>query len=150
MKTILTFAAAAMVLLSIPLSSAAEDSMNRTAIEEANARLIELQKDGDAAGMGRMYTEDAVLLPAGHEKRMGREDIEAFWAQVLGGGVEDVQLTTENLVPLGDDLVYEIGSYTTTPRDAAPVSGYYLVLWKRVDGDWKLHVDIFNQDGKSQ
>lgn len=122
--------------------------MTRTAIDAANARLIELQKDGDAAGMGRMYTEDAVFLPAGHEKLVGREDIEAFWAEALGGGVSDVQLTTENLVPLGDDLVYEIGSYTTTPRDAAPISGYYLVLWKRVDGDWKLHVDIFNEDGK--
>jgi uncharacterized protein (TIGR02246 family) len=150
MKTILSYAAAATVLFSIPLSSTAEDTMTRTAIDEANARLIELQKDGDAAGMGRMYTEDAVLLPAGDEKRVGRRDIAAFWAEALGGGVADVQLTTENLVPLADDLVYEIGSYTATPRDAAPVSGYYLVLWKRVDGDWKLHVDIFNQDGKSE
>lgn len=118
--------------------------MVRTAIDDANARLIELQKKGDAAGMGRMYTDDAILLPAGGPRIEGREAIEAFWAETLSGGVEDVRLTTEDLVPLGDDLVYEIGSYTTTPRDAAPVSGYYLVLWKRVDGEWKLHVDIFN------
>jgi uncharacterized protein (TIGR02246 family) len=150
MKTILSYAVAAMVLISIPLSASTEDSMNRTAIDEANARLVELQKNGDAAGMGRMYTEDAILLPDGDAKREGREDIEAFWANALGGGVEDVRLTTENLVPLDDDLVYEIGSYTTTPRDSAPISGHYLVLWKRVDGAWKLHVDVFNGDGKPQ
>lgn len=150
MKTILSYAVAAVVLFSISLSASAEDSMNRTAIDEANARLIELQKNGDAAGMGRMYTEDAILLPDGDAKREGRDDIEAFWAKALGGGVEDVRLTTENLVPLDDDLLYEIGSYATTPRDAAPISGYYVVLWKRVDGAWKLHVDIFNGDGKPQ
>jgi uncharacterized protein (TIGR02246 family) len=133
-----------MVLFSIPLSSSAEDSLDRTAIDKANARLIELQKKGDAAGMGRMYTDDAILLPAGAPRIEGRAGIEAFWATTLRGGVEDVRLTTENLLPLGNDLLYELGSYTTTPRDAAPVSGYYAVLWKRVDGTWKLHVDIFN------
>lgn len=119
--------------------------MVRTAIDDANARLVALQKQGDAAGMGDMYTEDAVLLPAGGPRTEGREAIEAFWAENLGSGVADVQLTTEDLVPLGADLVYEIGRYTTTPKDAAPVSGQYLVLWKRVEGQWKLHVDIFNE-----
>jgi uncharacterized protein (TIGR02246 family) len=133
-----------MSLFFLALASGAEDSTNRTAIDDANARLIELQKKGDAAGMGRMYTHDAILLPAGAPRIEGREGIEAFWAKTLRGGVEDVRLTTENLVPLGNDLLYEIGSYTTTPSDAAAVSGYYAVLWKRVDGAWKLHVDIFN------
>ena len=147
---IFSYAVGALFLFLTTLASSAEDSMDRAAIDNANARLIELQKKGDAAGMGRMYTDDAVLLPAGAPRVEGREGIEAFWAESVSGGVEDVRLTTENLVPLGNDLVYEIGSYTTTPRDGAPVSGYYLVLWKRVDGAWKLHVDIFNQNGKSQ
>jgi uncharacterized protein (TIGR02246 family) len=122
--------------------------MNRTAIDDANARLIALQKEGDAEGMGEMYTENAILLPAGGQRTEGREAIEAFWAKNLGSGVEDVELTTDDLEALGDDLVYEIGHYTTTPRDAEPVSGHYVVLWKRVDGEWKLHVDIFNKDGQ--
>ena len=139
-----------MVLFLFTLAARAEDTMDRTAIDNANVRLVELQKAGDAAGMGRMYTDDAVLLPADGTRIEGRDGIEAFWAKTLRDGIEDVRLTTENLVSLGDDLVYEIGSYTTTPSGAAPVSGHYLVLWKRVDGAWKLHVDIFNRDGKSQ
>ena len=124
--------------------------MDTKPIDEANARLEAFQKEGNAAGMGDMYTEDAVLLPAGGSSTRGREAIEAIWAEKLGSGVADVQLTTEELVPLGDDLAYEIGSYTTTPKDAAPVSGNYLVLWKRTDGGWKLHVDIFNEGGKAE
>ena len=120
--------------------------MNRTAIDDANARLVELQKQGDAAGMAEMYTEDAILLPAGAPRTEGRDAIEAFWAENLGTGVEDVELTTENLEEFGDDFVYEVGRYTTTPKNAAPVSGHYAVLWKRVGGTWKLHIDIFNKN----
>ena len=142
------YAAAALLWFSTPVSSSAEDTMDSKPINEANARLEALQKAGDAAGMGEMYTQDAILLPAGGSKTEGREAIAAFWAEKLGPGVADIQLVTEELVPLGDELAYEIGGYKATPQDAAPVSGHYLVLWKRVDGAWKLHVDIFNEAGK--
>ena len=145
MRWIPSHAIAAVLLFAMTPASGAENTMDRTAIDDANARLMALQKQADAAGMGDMYTEDAILLPAGGPRTEGREAIEAFWAQKLGSGGTDVQLTTEDLVPLGEDLVYEIGRYTTTQQDAAPVSGQYLVLWKRVEGKWKLHVDIFNE-----
>lgn len=128
----------------------AEETMERKPIDEANAKLETLQKKSDAAGMADMYTEDAILLPAGGARAEGREAIESFWRGMLGSGIEDVQLTTEDLVAVGDDLAYEIGRYTAEPRNADPVSGHYLVLWKRVDDEWKLHVDIFNEEKKSQ
>lgn len=124
--------------------------MDTTPVREVNAKLEAFQKAGNAEGMGDMYTENAVLLPSGGQGARGRDAIEAFWAQKLGTGVADVRLTTEELVPLGDDLAYEIGRYTTTPKDAGPVSGHYLVLWKKSGGDWKLHVDIFNEDKPAQ
>jgi uncharacterized protein (TIGR02246 family) len=146
MKPTIAIAAAASFVLTLPVIG--EESMDRESIDRANARLVELQKQGDAAGMAAMYTEDAILLPAGSGQVAGRKAIEAFWRETLGAGVEDVQLNTEKLVAVGDALAYEIGRYTTQPRDAAPVSGHYLVLWKRVGGDWRLHVDIFNEAGQ--
>ncbi|CAN5136027.1 hypothetical protein BH24PSE2_BH24PSE2_04330 [soil metagenome] len=136
---------AAAVLLSA--SVLAEETMERQAIDEANAKLIALQKDGDAAGMAEMYTEDATLLPAGGPKSQGRDAIREFWAGMIGPGLDDLELVTEDLVAVDENLAYEIGSYTATPRDAEPVTGQYLVLWRNVDGEWKLHVDIFNEDG---
>lgn len=124
--------------------------MDITPIREVNAKLEAFQKAGNAEGMSDMYTNDAVLLPAGGDGARGREAIEAFWAEKLGTGVADVHLTTEELVPLGADLAYEIGRYTTTPKDAEPVSGHYLVLWKKSSGEWKLHVDIFNEGEPAQ
>ena len=148
MKPTIAIAAAASFVQTLPVIG--EESMDRDPIDRANARLVELQKQGDAAGMAAMYTEDAILLPAGSGQVAGRKAIEAFWRETLGAGVEDVQLNTEKLVAVGDDLAYEIGSYTTQPRDAAPVSGYYLVLWKRVGGDWWVHVDIFNEGNQGE
>jgi len=138
-------AIALMIPFSFQLTANAKDDVDRKAIDNANAKLIALQKDGDAEGMGEMYTDDAILLPSGGSRTEGRAAIEAFWAKILSSGVEDVQLRTENLESLGGDLVYEIGRYTTTPADGAPIAGHYVVLWKRVDGEWKLHVDIFNE-----
>jgi len=146
MRSMIVIAAVAALFVMAP--AVAEEAMDREPINRANARLVELQKNGDAAGMAEMYTEDAILLPAGSDRVEGRKAIEAFWRETLGSGVEDVQLTTETLVAVGDDLAYEIGRYTTRPRDAAPVSGQYLVLWKRAGNGWRLHVDIFNEGGE--
>lgn len=140
-------AAAALLLMS---QAVAEDTMDRKPIDRANAKLEALQIQGDAAGMAEMYTEDAILLPAGSERVDGREAIEDFWREKLVAGIEDVQLTTEDLVEIDGDLAYEIGRYTTQPRDAAPVSGQYLVLWKRAGNEWRLHLDIFNEGGKAR
>ncbi|MBA3562930.1 MAG: SgcJ/EcaC family oxidoreductase [Gammaproteobacteria bacterium] len=139
---------AAAVWLALPIAVLAEDAMDQKPIDEANAKLEALQKDGDTAGMAEMYTEDAILLPTGGPRTEGRDAIEAFWEGMLGSGVENVQLTTEDLVAVADDLAYEIGRYTATPANADPISGQYLVLWKRVGDEWKLHVDIFNEDRK--
>lgn len=126
--------------------SNAEETMAQRSIDQANARLVQLQKQADAEGMGDMYTQDGILLPGEGKKYVGREAIQGFWADMLGtDGVEDVELTTEKLVPLGDDLAYEIGSYETTPKEGEPMTGHYLVIWKRVGGEWKLHADIFNK-----
>lgn len=148
MRKHILYAVAALTCFSMPLSSNAEDTpMIRTAIDEANAQLEALQKQGQGAKMGEMYTQDAILLPAGGARTEGREAIAAYWAERIGPGLADIQLVTEDLVPLGGDLAYEIGRYEARPKDAAPVSGQYVVLWKRVDDAWKLHVDIFNVDG---
>ena len=48
------------------------------------------------------------------------------------------------------DLAYELGVYELAfDGEQGPVRdrGKYVVVWKKVDGDWKAAADIFNSDG---
>ena len=118
------------------------------AIEEANIKFGEAVRLGDAAALAGLYTEDAKLLPPNSEMIQGREGIETFWGGGLQMGIQDVILTTVEVLGMGD-VVCEIGTYDLTIQpegmDAIKDIGKYVVIWKKTaDGSWKLHVDIWN------
>lgn len=120
----------------------------RQAVEEANARLGEAIRMGDAAAVAALYTEDAKLLPPNSEMIQGREGIEAFWGGGIQMGIKDVVLTTVEVLRMGD-MVCEIGQYDLTiqpeGQEAMKDNGKYVVIWKHAsDGTWELYVDIWN------
>ena len=84
----------------------------RKAIEEANLKFGEGFRQGDAAGVAALYTEDATLLPP-NSKKIQRRWIEQFWGSVMQWGAKDAILTTVDVSGSGD-LAYEIGKYTLT------------------------------------
>ncbi len=120
----------------------------RKALEESNLKFGEAGRQGDAAAMAALYTEDATLLPPNSEMIKGREGIEAVWSGVIQMGAKDVVLTTVDVYGSGD-LAYEVGNYVLTiqPEGQEPIEdkGKYVVVWKQIaDGSWKMHVDIWN------
>jgi len=62
-------------------------------------------------------------------------------------------LTTVEVMAMGD-MVCEIGEADVTfhpeGMDAFKDKGKYLVIWKNVDGAWKLYVDIYNSSLPAQ
>ena len=120
----------------------------RQGIDETNARFMDAVARGDfAAAAHETYTRDARLLPPGSPVVEGRDAIAAFWpgaAQQLG--ITRVALTTVDLQPLGDGA-YEIGRATLTLADGQQAVSNYVVVWRREDGRWRWHVDIFNMAG---
>jgi uncharacterized protein (TIGR02246 family) len=126
----------------------------RTAIEQANTKLAEALRQGDAAGMAGCYTEDATLMPNGADMIKGRPGIETYWAAAIQMGVKDVVLTVLDLGG-ADDCVYEIGGVVTTVQlegmESMEMTGKYVCVWKKMeDGTWKIHVDIWNNDAPTQ
>jgi ketosteroid isomerase-like protein len=50
-------------------------------------------------------------------------------------------------VETAGDIAYDVGRYTIAGPGGQPVDrGKYIVIWKNVAGDWKIHRDIFNTD----
>ncbi len=97
----------------------------------------------DYGALDRVYTHDARVLPPGAEMLIGRENAKAFWQQAVAGlGVKSIALRTVEMEELGDTAV-EIGRATIT-TEGGGMDVKYVVVWKREDGAWKWHIDIWN------
>ncbi len=104
----------------------------------------------DAAKMGALYTEDAVLMPPNQEMVRGRVNIQAFWQTMLDSGARDVSIISLGAWSSGT-VGFESGTYefTMQPATGQPTrdKGKYLVGVRRgTDGKWRLSYDIFNSD----
>ncbi len=76
----------------------------------------------------------------------GRERAEQFWATAAQQlGITRVELSTIQLEPLGEGA-YEVGRATLTVGGGHQVAAKYVVVWKREDGRWRWHVDIWNME----
>ena len=119
----------------------------RAAIEAANAKFSEVFARGDAKALSAMYTSDAIAFPPDSEMIRGNEAIGQYWKATRDGGVRSAVLTTVDVGRSGD-IAYEVGkvSLTIQPAGKEPTtaSAKYVVVWKKVDGSWKLHRDIWN------
>ena len=97
----------------------------------------------DPGAMAAVYAEDSVLLPPNSEAISGRAAIQAFWTEALVSGINGVAKDTE--VYAHSDLGYTVGTYTATEAGGTTIDeGKYVIIWRNVDGKWKIHWDIWN------
>jgi len=115
----------------------------RTEISETGRRFLRLFAQNDAAGIAACYTEDAQMLPANMQPIRGRAAIESVF-KFTGGQGHTLEFVTRELDLLGTTAI-EIGDYVRRGRDGSIADrGKYIVVWKRVADEWKIHRDMFN------
>jgi len=99
---------------------------------------------GDFAGLSRVYTKNARILPPGAPMMTGQEQIQAFWKDAAKAlDVAAVKLQTIEAEFLGDTAI-EIGAATITQKSGSSMEVKYVVVWKKEGGLWKWHIDIWN------
>jgi uncharacterized protein (TIGR02246 family) len=125
--------------------AASGSAQDKAAFDKINEKFSEALNKGDAAAVAAMYTDDAVLLPPGSDMVKGRSEIRSFW-QKTAEQAGDLKLTTVDVKALGSDAAREIGTFVAKTKGAQPqeVPGKYVVVWRKVGGDWKLATDIWN------
>lgn len=127
------------------VTRAADDDI-RTAIESANTEFMTRFADGNAAGVAALYTDDGILLPPGSASVSGTDAITKYWQTALSAGPAVFMLDTLE-VEQHDDTAIEVGAYRITGKEGVLLdTGKYIVIWKKVDGAWKLHRDIWNRN----
>ena len=116
----------------------------RAAIEAANKRhFMDAAPKADAALVAAVYTDDAVAYPANSEPVKGRSALQALWKGAFDTGIAGFDLITHEVESSGD-TAWETGAYAMKLKDGTVVDrGKYVVIWKRVNGDWKIHRDIW-------
>jgi len=125
---------------------AAQESGPLRAIERANQAFAAAFAKGDAKAVAQMYTETGQLFPPNTQIVEGRPAIEEFWKAVMASGIARVELKTAEVESLGDALA-ESGRATLFGKEGTVLDkAKYIVVWKKVGGQWKLHRDCWNSD----
>jgi uncharacterized protein (TIGR02246 family) len=133
---------AGLLVAAAPLVAAQTDV--RKAIEAQNRRFVAAVEKGDVSALGALYSDDAQALPPNGDVVKGRAAIQDMWKGVLASGVGGASLETAD-VESGGDLAYETGRFQMTSKDGKVLDrGKYVVVWKRIAGDWRIHRDIWN------
>lgn len=139
--------AAVLASVSAACGGTSSPAADKTAADQLTAAWVKAVDAGDAAAVAALYTEDAQSLPPGGPAITGRKAIETYWREDLGSGAIVTRLTPRDSVAQAD-LLHVNGTYEVAAKgSAAPLAaGQYQQLWKRVDGDWKVHDEIWRLD----
>jgi uncharacterized protein (TIGR02246 family) len=120
--------------------------MSRTDIAAVNRAFEEAARKRDTERLAALYTADAIVMPPDAPFVRGREDIKQIWgAAIQQMGLKEIRLNTLDLEVMGD-TGYEVGEAVLT-LESGGVTAKYVVVWKKVDGQWRLHRDIWNTKG---
>ena len=111
---------------------------------------IEVFGNRNFAALDEIYTSDARILPPGAPMVSGREAIKKFWSDLIQSvNANSAVLESVDVMPAGDGVV-EIGRATLTVgpqgQSATQIEAKYVVYWRQEGGQWKWHVDIWNQN----
>ena len=135
----------AMLCLSGPAAADAAERIDyRVQIDAANRKVHETLATRDPAAIANLYTVDGMVLPPRQESVRGRDAIRKFWEASLAGG--DAEMTIATVEVEGrEDTAYEVGTYVFRAPDGRVLDhGKFIVIWRLVESEWKLHRDIYN------
>ena len=94
---------------------------------------------------------DSLLLAPGAPPVQGAKAVADMWK--TWGALPNVAIdfgATLVEVAASGELAYDYGTYTFAfDSEEGPFSevGKYIVVWKKIDGAWKIAADIFNNNG---
>lgn len=131
----------------VPVGVAAPATTTRLDLEEARRGLAAAQQGlrealnrRDAAGMARIYAEDAVAVAPGALPIRGRRAVQDAMQNMLDQGIVDVQVRTAELYPVGGE-VCELGRLTFLTSHGVAAEMRFMTLWKKEDGQWRIYRD---------
>jgi ketosteroid isomerase-like protein len=105
---------------------------------------------GSSSSIAGLYTEDGVVMSPNSPIGKGRDAVQQTWAAMMQTpGFELVFAPEQIVVSSAGDMALDRGTYSLTVAPdgtASTDTGKYVVVWRKIDGEWKAAADIFNSD----
>ncbi len=102
---------------------------------------------GDHVAISQCYTTNGKILPPGSDVITGRAAIANRWKLKEGVSVDLHRVNPIEIV-IHSDTAYDYGYYngrTSYPNGkTSDWKGKYVIIWKRVDNQWLIDIDIWN------
>ncbi len=111
-------------------------------IMKANENFMKLFAAGDVDKFITVYTDDARLLPPGSPVVTGKENLKVLWQGMMDSDIT-VKLRTTSAIGYGKMAVEE-GVVDILEDDEVVDQLKYIIIWKKVKGDWKMYQDMWN------
>ncbi|MBO0329536.1 YybH family protein [[Muricauda] lutisoli] len=127
-----------------PMSGEEYSAQIQKIIEEKNEKIQGFYASGMIDSAAVHFADDCIQFMPNQPAVVGIENYKAAWKQNILFGKWQFDLNTQEVKASGD-LATEYGKYTMTftPNESSPIppmedKGNYLVLWEKLDGDWKI------------
>ena len=131
-------------------AAAVDTGADEQAIRGQVDHWLQLVKAKDAAGIAELYAEDGAVMPPNGPIGKGRAAIEQTWASMMGTPGFDLTFVPEQIiVSSSGDMALDRGTYrlAVAPDGTKQTdTGKYVVVWRKIGGEWKAAADIFNSD----
>lgn len=147
-KFVLLPVAVALAAMSATVYAAGSRASTEVAIKAENDRWADAFRRGDYQAIGHLYTDDGTLLQPGGERVTGPAAIAKYFKDGYAGKAPDT-VTFSNFEFYGnDEVVAEVSDSIVRSHDGELKSrGKQILIFLKQGGVWKLHRDIWNDNG---
>ena len=123
-------------------------------INKLNAKWVAAFAQRDFAAIEALQAPDGLLLPSNSPAIEGPKAIVEVWKSWAELPNVEVTFGADRIeVSSSGDMAYDYGWYIfafDTDNGRFEDKGKYIVVWKKVDGAWKVAADIFNSNLPAQ
>ncbi len=108
----------------------------------------EAYMEEDFNKLASFYCEDGKIFPDGVDIIEGYAAIEARWTLPKGVDIISHKVTPKEINVLENyayDYGYYQGSSSNKKKEISEFKGKYVIVWKKVDNNWKIYLDIWNK-----
>lgn len=142
----LIFASITTILISINIGYAQVSEQND--VEQIKSKRIEFNmaiKNYDLDAITQFFDNDYIISYGSGSKVLSLKDEIASWQDLFSSmkGAYYVRTPIEVIISNNLPLAYEHGNWVGTEDGDETFSGRYTAAWRKTDGVWKLHNELF-------